>query len=96
MARTCITTYGLLSAIITDIAVMLWAEPNSPRTVTQLLKNAKHAGYLNRVMFGSGQIVWPYAIENSIGFLNVVTCLIQKDKADILYSNAAKFLKLKE
>lgn len=80
--------------LYTDIAVMLWVEPNTQRTVTEFLKNAKHAGYLNRVMFGSDQMVWPYAIEKSIKFLNSLIFLSKKDKEDILYNNAVRFLKL--
>lgn len=81
--------------LYTDVAVMLWVEPNTQRTVKDFLRNAKEAGYLNRVMFGSDQMIWPYAIEKSINFLNSLTFLTTKDKADILYNNAAKFLKLK-
>ena len=82
--------------LYTDIAVMLWVEPNTQRTVTEFLKNVKQAGYLNRVMFGSDQMVWPYAIEKSIKFLNSLTFLTKQDKEDIFYNNAAKFLKLKK
>ena len=82
--------------LYTDIAVMLWVEPNTQRTVTKFLRNVKHAGYLNRVMFGSDQMVWPYAIEKSIKFLNSLTFLSKQDKEDIFYNNAAKFLKLKK
>ena len=82
--------------LYTDIAVMLWVEPNTQRTVTEFLKNVKQAGYLNRVMFGSDQMVWPYAIEKSIKFLNSLTFLTKKDKENIFYNNAAKFLKLKK
>ncbi|HTL07158.1 MAG TPA: amidohydrolase family protein, partial [Chitinophagaceae bacterium] len=81
--------------LYTDIAVMLWVEPNAQRSVTAFLKNAKHAGYLDRVMFGSDQMTWPYAIEKSIRFLNGLSFLTSKDKENILYNNAAKFLKLK-
>ncbi len=81
--------------LYTDIAVMLWVEPNAQRTVTEFLKNAKHAGYLNRVMFGSDQMIWPYAIEKSIRFLNSLTFLTKRDKEDIFYNNALKFLNLK-
>ncbi len=81
--------------LYTDVAVMLWVEPNTQRTVTEFLKNAKHAGYLDRVMFGSDQMVWPYAIENSITFLNSLDFLTEKDKEGIFYDNAARFLKLK-
>ena len=82
--------------LYTDIAVMLWVEPNTQRTVTEFLRNVKQAGYLNRVMFGSDQMVWPYAIEKSIKFLNSLTFLTKQDKEDIFYNNAAKFLKLKK
>lgn len=82
--------------LYTDIAVMLWVEPNTQRTVTEFLKNAKHAGYLSRVMFGSDQMIWPYAIEKSIKFLNGLTFLSKKDKEDIFYNNAAKFLQLQK
>ena len=80
--------------LYTDIAVMLWVEPNTQRTVTEFLKNAKQAGYLNRIMFGSDQMIWPYAIEKSIRFLNGLTFLSKKEKEDIFYNNAVKFLKL--
>jgi uncharacterized protein len=82
--------------LYTDIAVGLWVEPNAQRTVTEFLKNAKHAGYLNRVMYGTDQMLWPYAIEKSIKFLNTLTFLTKQDKEDIFYNNAAKFLNLKK
>lgn len=79
-----------------DLAVLLWVEPNTQRYVKELLRNAKEAGYLDRIMFGSDQMVWPYAIEKSIRFLNSVTFLTKRDKEDIFYNNAARFLKLKK
>ncbi|MCX2743770.1 amidohydrolase family protein [Mangrovivirga sp. M17] len=82
--------------LYTDIAVMLWVEPNTQRTVTEFLKNAKHAGYLDRVMFGSDQMTWPYAIGKSINFLNSLEFLTEQDKEDIFYNNASRFLNLKE
>ena len=82
--------------LYTDIAVMLWVEPNTQRFIKQFLKNAKHAGYLNRVMFGSDQMIWPAAIEKSILFLHSIDFLTRQDKENILYYNAAKFLRLKK
>ena len=82
--------------LYTDIAVLLWVEPNTQRYVTGFLKNIKHAGYLDRVMFGSDQMVWPYAIEKSVKFLNGLDFLTEKEKEDIFYNNAARFLKLSE
>jgi uncharacterized protein len=82
--------------LYTDVAVMLWVEPNSQRTVKEFLRNAKEAGHLNRVMFGSDQMIWPGAIEMSVNFLNSLKFLTKKDKEDMFYNNAARFLKLKE
>ena len=63
-----------------DLAVVLWVEPNTQRYIKGLLKNIKEAGYLNRVMFGSDQMLWPDAIERSIRFLNSLNFLTKKEK----------------
>jgi len=42
------------------------------------------------------QMVWPYAIEKSINFLNSLDFLTEQDKEDIFYNNAVRFLKLKD
>jgi predicted TIM-barrel fold metal-dependent hydrolase len=82
--------------LYTDLAVLLWVEPNTQRYVKEFLRNAKEAGYMDRIMFGSDQMIWPYAIEKSILFLNSLTFLTRQDKEDIFYNNAARFLKLKK
>ena len=82
--------------LYTDLAVMLWVEPNTQRYIKEFLRNVKEAGYLDRVMFGSDQMVWPYAIEKSVRFLNNLTFLTNKDKENIFYNNAAKFLRIKD
>ncbi|MBC2839720.1 amidohydrolase family protein [Robiginitalea sp. SC105] len=82
--------------LYTDIGVMLWVEPNTQRTVTDFLRNAQHAGYLDRVMFGSDQMTWPYAISKSIEFLNSLEFLTEEEREGIFYNNAARFLKLEK
>ncbi len=82
--------------LYTDLGVMLWVEPNTQRYITEFLKKIKHAGYLDRVMFGSDQMKWPYAISKSIDFLNSLEFLTEEEKEGIFYSNAARFLRLKE
>lgn len=82
--------------LYTDIAVMLWVEPNTQRYIKEFLRNIKEAGYLDRVMFGSDQMMWPYAIGKSIDFLNSLDFITKIEKEDIFYNNAAKFLKLEE
>ena len=77
-----------------DLAVLLWVEPNTQRYATELLRNIKEAGYLDRVMFGSDQMIWPYAIGKSIDFLNSLDFLTEAEKEGIFYGNAARFLRL--
>lgn len=82
--------------LYTDLAVMLWVEPNTQRYIKEFLQNAKEAGYLNRIMFGSDQMLWPYAIQKSIDFLNSLDFLTKEEKENIFYNNAARFLKLEK
>jgi predicted TIM-barrel fold metal-dependent hydrolase len=46
-------------------------------------------------MFGSDQMMWPYAIEESVDFLNSLDFLTSQEKENIFYHNATRFLKLK-
>lgn len=77
-----------------DLGVMLWVEPNTQRYTAELLRNIREAGYLDRVMFGSDQMIWPYAIGKSIDFLNSLDFLTEDEKAGIFYGNAERFLRL--
>lgn len=82
--------------LYSDLGVLLWVEPLTQRYATEFLKAAKQAGCLDRVMFGSDQMKWPYAIEKSVQFLNSLTFLTKRDKEDILYNNAVRFLRMKK
>jgi len=82
--------------LYTDIAVLLWIHPLTKSYVVDFLKRAKEANVLDRVMFGSDQMIWPHAIEKSIEYLNSLNFLTEEDKKDIFYNNAIKFLKLNE
>ena len=82
--------------LYTDVGVMLWVEPNTQRTIKDFLHNVKEAGYLDRVMFGSDQMIWPYAVQKSVDFLNGLDFLTKTEKEDIFYNNAARFLKLEK
>lgn len=85
---------GYYQNLYVDIAVLLWVEPNDQRYAREFLQHAKEAGYLNRVMYGTDQMVWPYAIKKSIDYLNSLPFLTAKDKEDIFYNNAKRFLRL--
>lgn len=58
------------------------------------LKRLVDAGYGKRIMFGSDQMVWPHAIEVAIDSITEAPFLSEEQKRDILYNNAARFLRL--
>lgn len=76
-----------------NLGVMLWVNPITKRYIKEFLRNVKEAGYLDILMFGSDQMFWPDAIDRSIEYLNSIDFLTNEDKRDILYKNAARFLK---
>ena len=58
------------------------------------LRRLVDAGYGKRIMFGSDQMVWPQAIEVAIDSITEAPFLSEEQKRDILYNNAARFLRL--
>ncbi|TBW28470.1 amidohydrolase family protein [Gramella sp. KN1008] len=60
------------------------------------LKRIVDAGFGKRVMFGSDQMVWPDAIGRGIEAIENADFLTEEQKRDILYNNAARFLRLSE
>jgi predicted TIM-barrel fold metal-dependent hydrolase len=54
------------------------------------------AGFGKRVMFGSDQMVWPGVIERAIEAIESAEFLSEAQKRDILYNNAARFLRLSD
>lgn len=69
-------------------------EHRTTRTLERFLERAKAFGYLDRVMFGSDQMVWPEAIGISIEAVQSLDFLTVEEKEAILYGNAARFLGL--
>lgn len=62
----------------------------------RFLRGITDAGYGNRVMFGSDQMVWPGTIERGIQVIEDAPFLSDDEKRDILYNNAARFLRFTE
>jgi predicted TIM-barrel fold metal-dependent hydrolase len=79
-----------------DLGVALWLHPLTKDYGTKFLKSAKEYGFLDRVMFGSDQMVWPEAITSSIVFLKAMDFLTEAEKEMILYKNAKRFLGIKD
>jgi hypothetical protein len=59
------------------------------------LKRFVDAGLVDRLMFGSDQMVWPGAIGAGIANITSASFLTESQKQDILYNNAIRFLRLR-
>jgi predicted TIM-barrel fold metal-dependent hydrolase len=75
-----------------DLSTITWVIPRSAfqRYVEALVR----AGLGNRLMFGSDQMRWPEKIDEAIEAIEEADYLTAGQKRDILYNNAARFLRL--
>lgn len=80
--------------VYVDIGVIVYALP--PKEFHNYLKRIVEAGFGNRVMFGSDQMIWPETLEVSIQTIENADYLSPGQKRDIFYNNAARFLNLTE
>src|SRR3546814_7559479 len=69
--------------VYVDIGSIVYTEPRP--AFYRFLQGIVDAGYGERVMFGSDQMVWPGIIEPSIKVIEDATFLDAKQKRDILY-----------
>jgi hypothetical protein len=60
----------------------------------RFLRGIVEAGYADRVMFGSDQMLWPGLIEAAVRSIEEAPFLTSEQKRDIFYNNAARFLRL--
>ena len=92
--------------MIDDLLAVLWTHPQVyvdvgaiivmlPRAeFRRYLQRIVEAGFGKRVMFGSDQMVWPGVIERALSEIESAPFLSAAQKRDILYNNAARFLRL--
>ena len=88
---------GLLLAhpqVYVDVAVLTWMIPR--KAFHAYLKRLTDAGFEKRVMFGSDSAFWPDALTVAIESIQSADFLSIAQKADILYNNAVRFLRLSE
>jgi len=78
--------------VYTDIGGIQWYYPRT--FFYEQLRKITDAGFGKRVMFGSDQADWPGVIEPSIAIIEEAPFLSEEQKRDILYNNAARFLRL--
>ena len=77
-----------------DTGVIVYTQPRA--TFYRYLQGIVEAGFGDRVMFGSDQMVWPGVIERAVEAIEEAPFLSEAQKHAILYSNAARFLRLSE
>jgi predicted TIM-barrel fold metal-dependent hydrolase len=78
--------------VYVDTGVIVYTQPRPE--FYEYLRRITQAGFGKRVMFGSDQMVWPGTIERSIRVIEQDPYLTAGQKRDILYNNAARFLRL--
>jgi len=89
-----VTMMKMYTQLYVDISPYTWLDAGNSELLERFLKMAKEQGMLDRVMFGSDQMLWPETIEVAIIRVKSLDYLTNKEKADILYNNAARFLGL--
>jgi uncharacterized protein len=52
------------------------------------------AGFGERILWGSDQMIWPGTIKVAIATIEKADFLTPRQKRDIFYDNAARFLRL--
>jgi predicted TIM-barrel fold metal-dependent hydrolase len=77
-----------------DIGVICYMIPK--KEFYYYLQRLVNAGFGKRIMFGSDNMVWPKAIEAGIKSIHDAPFLTAQQKRDILFNNAARFLRLSD
>jgi predicted TIM-barrel fold metal-dependent hydrolase len=86
---------GLMSQypqVYGDLSTITWVIPRT--AFHDYVKGLVRAGLGKRLMFGSDQMRWPEMIEKGIEAIQEADYLTEDQKRDILYNNAARFLRL--
>lgn len=80
------------SHVYVDVAGLIWSYPI--KEVNRYIERLVDAGFEDRVMFGTDQLLWPKLMAYSISIIQNADYLTAEQKRDILYNNAARFLRL--
>ena len=80
------------SHVYVDVAGLIWSYPI--KEVNRYIQRIVEAGFEDRVMFGTDQLLWPNLMAQSINIIDTAEYLTPEEKRDILYNNAARFLRL--
>ena len=78
--------------VYVDVGIICYAFPKAE--FYRYLQRLVEAGFEKRICFGSDQMIWPQTIEVGIETIRNAPFLTEEQKRDILYNNAARFLRL--
>jgi predicted TIM-barrel fold metal-dependent hydrolase len=93
MIDNMLTVLQASSHVYVDLAGLIWSYPI--KEVNRYIERLVDAGFGDRVMFGTDQMAWPRLMAYSISIVQNADYLTPQQKRDILYNNAARFLRLK-
>jgi hypothetical protein len=93
--RETIALMHMYQQLYMDVAVIDWIDgiEGRPR-FHEFLREMFASGLGKRIMFGTDQMNWPEAIGMAIESIESADFLSEQQKRDILYNNAARFLRL--
>lgn len=80
------------SHVYVDLAGLIWSYPR--KDVNRYIERLVDGGFGDRIMYGTDQLAWPGLMAYSIGLIQNADYLSPEQKRDILYNNAARFLRL--
>ncbi len=80
------------SHVYVDVAGLIWSYPL--KEVNRYIERLVDGGFEDRVMFGTDQLEWPGLMAYSISIIQNADYLTPQQKRDILYNNAARFLRI--
>jgi predicted TIM-barrel fold metal-dependent hydrolase len=92
MIDNMLTLLQASSHVYVDVAGLIWSYPI--KEVNRYIERLVDAGFEDRVMFGTDQLIWPKLMAYSISVIQNADYLTPQQKRDILYNNAARFLRL--
>jgi predicted TIM-barrel fold metal-dependent hydrolase len=92
MIEEMLTLLQANSHVYVDVAGLIWSYPI--KEVNRYIERLVDGGFEDRVMFGTDQLLWPKLMAYSISIIQNADYLTPQQKRDILYNNAARFLRL--
>lgn len=80
--------------VYVDLGIICYGFPK--KEFYGYLQRLVDAGFGKRICFGTDQMIWPQTIAAGIATIQQASFLSAAQKRDILYNNAARFLRLSE